>query len=126
MRLKKGASLEGITAPTKTAVETTDVIYLAYGQELVITSGSEGSPDDGVHLKASKHYTGEAFDCRIRNIVKKLTVPVTSDSVVDAIDMNKVRAIVKEMRSDLGENFDVVLESDHIHVEFDPRSTVGV
>lgn len=127
MRLKKGVTLEGITAPTKNAVEIVNAIYLAYGQDLVITSGSEGSPDDGVHLKESKHYTGEAFDCRIRSILKEMIEPpIAPDNTLFQRDMRKVRAIVKAIRDDLGPDFDVVLEKDHIHVEFDPRSTAGV
>ena len=40
----------------------------------------------------------------------------------DAFDMRKPKAIsIHEIRNVLGKNFDVVEESDHIHVEFDEK-----
>lgn len=65
----------------------------------VITSGS-----DGKHGPNSLHYKGKALDLRTNTILPAL-----------------LPTLVKELRWALGEQFDVVLESDHIHVEFDPK-----
>lgn len=108
MILKKGVSLEGITPETKHAAEECDGIFKSSGIQMVITSGSEGHDGDGVHKKGSKHYTGEAFDIRIWNI------PGTREATVDIFN------IIQRV---LGTDYDVILEKDHIHVEYDPKTT---
>ena len=57
---------------------------------------------DGTHSKHSRHYVGLAFDMRIWYITN------LDDFVV-------------WLRAHLGDGYDVVLESTHIHVEFDPE-----
>jgi hypothetical protein len=57
---------------------------------------------DGKHKRASKHYTGCAVDLRIWNIV----------------DVEKA---AMELRQALTDDYDVVVESDHIHLEYDPK-----
>tara|TARA_R110000796_G_scaffold252500_1_gene387169 strand:- start:16171 stop:16644 length:474 start_codon:yes stop_codon:yes gene_type:complete len=109
MIIKKGASLEGVTEQTKAAIEKVDDIYRANGTQFFVTSGTEGHAGDGVHKKTSKHYTGDAFDCRIRNI---------------AGGHQAVVNIYNTIRRVLGDDFDVVLEKDHIHVEYDPKTKV--
>lgn len=110
MILKKGVSLEGVTEVTRKAIEDVDLVYRHSGIKLVITSGTEGHDGDGIHKKGSKHYTGEAFDCRTFNI------PGTHQAKMD---------IYNTIKRVLGKDFDVVLEKDHIHVEFDPKSKIG-
>lgn len=65
-------------------------------RNVVITSAR-----DGEHMKNSKHYDGHALDLRTR------TLP--DPKLAAELLQNKV-----------GDQYDVVLESDHIHVEFDP------
>lgn len=65
---------------------------------VVVTSGS-----DGKHKEQSKHYTHEALDLRTKNL-----------SVSDR------DALLVALRRRLGNSYDVVLEEDHIHVEYDP------
>ena len=67
--------------------------------DVIITSGT-----DGVHMKGSKHYTHEALDIRISNIPSTQLIPY-----------------VRALRGRLGKDFDVVLEDDHIHVEWDKK-----
>lgn len=64
---------------------------------MVITSAR-----DGVHMKGSKHYSGNAFDVRIAGLMAQ-----------------DVQEVLRVWRRDL-KAFDILLESDHIHVEFDP------
>ena len=73
-----------------------DQIYAdEYHTELVITSGK-----DGIHGKGSLHYEGKAVDLRTWNVLVSL---------------------VSRLQAELGPNFEVVLEKDHIHVEYDPQ-----
>ena len=63
---------------------------------------------DGKHMASSKHYTGDAWDVRINNVPPEKLEPL--------------RKLIAER---LGADFDVVLESDHFHVEFDPKTPYG-
>lgn len=60
---------------------------------------------DGKHRDGSKHYDGQAFD--IRTFIYTVT------------ELNELMAALKEA---LGPDFDVVLENDHIHIEYDPKN----
>lgn len=83
--------------------------------ELVVTSCG-----DGKHGEGSKHYpdkvTGwvNAFDARIRDY-DGVDVDITEKDIFYA------EKIVAEMKKRLDTQYDIVLESNHIHVEFDPK-----
>ena len=98
MRLKPGVRLLGIKPEILLAIMVTERAYRP--NELVITSIVDGS-----HMRGSEHYTGMAFDCRTR-------------------EMSEVRAreIAHQIGADLGADFDVILETDHLHIEFDPKT----
>ncbi|WP_346856591.1 hypothetical protein [uncultured Draconibacterium sp.] len=70
------------------------------GKEAVVTSIL-----DGKHSKESKHYDGNAFDLR--------TYIYTTEQINDLIEL---------LRNELGRDYDVVLEGDHIHIEYDPKN----
>ena len=74
-------------------------IFEAHGYDVTITSLS-----DGVHQSGSLHYSGCAVDLRIKPIRE-----------------SDVTFLLRDIRFALGANFDVVLEVDHIHVEYDPK-----
>lgn len=76
-------------------------IFVEAGQELVITSGTDGK--HGLH-NASLHPAGLALDFRSRDLAER-----------------SLQSVVVRARSALGPAYDVVLERDHIHVEFDPK-----
>ena len=97
MRLKDASvNPDGITGELFLALLAADEVYKAHGSEAVITS-----MNDADHMQGSKHYTGEAADLRRWN--------VWSPSKV-----------VRELRDALGDDYDVILERTHIHIEFDP------
>lgn len=68
-------------------------------KEIVITSIL-----DGKHGYNSKHYVGDAIDIR--------TYIYTTAEIKD---------IMKLLKIELGEEYDVVQENNHIHIEFDPK-----
>ena len=70
-----------------------------FGKEIVITSLL-----DGVHSKNSLHYSGLAFDIRTW-IYKEKHIP----------------NFVLKIKEQLGKNFDVIFETDHVHIEYDPK-----
>ena len=66
--------------------------------QMTITSGN-----DGVHKNNSLHYKNEAIDIRTRDM--------------DVNDKILTQLWIKKW---LGFDYDVILESDHIHIEYDP------
>lgn len=60
---------------------------------------------DGSHMRGSRHYTGLAIDLRTNNL-----------SEVQASSW------VERLKKNLGPNYDVILERDHIHAEYDPKT----
>jgi len=68
------------------------------GFEAVISSTYEGS-----HSASSLHYANLAVDFRLPG--------------------KKITELVDRLKADLGPNYDVVLEKNHIHIEHDPKTT---
>lgn len=99
MILKEGVRIIGIRPEVLFALNVCDAIYSKYGEELVITS-----VNDGRHSKSSLHYAGLAVDLRTRYF-----------------DAEEVPTIAEDIRSRLGIDYDVVVEKDHIHLEFNPK-----
>lgn len=93
MQIKPGVRLHGVRPEVVIAM----MVANSYIGEFVVTSVIEGR-----HSRKSKHYTGCAFDIRTRNLAD----PLTAKDALAAM---------------LGADFDVILEKDHIHVEWDPK-----
>ena len=95
--IKSGVDLRGLTPQMAIAYT---IACRCYGQyDCVITSAS-----DGKHGPNSLHYKGQALDLRTRHL-----------------NGQGLQAVYHKLKESLGEQFDVVLESDHIHVEWDPK-----
>lgn len=102
MRLKLGASLDSLKPVILRAIATIDEIHLdLFNTEIVITSGA-----DGQHGSHSLHYQGFTIDLRTRNLT---------------IDQRKIFS--NRVKEKLGRDFDVILESDHMHIEYDPKTS---
>jgi hypothetical protein len=95
--IKQGVRVKGLSNEILLAVLIAQSIYTETEHSLVITSVT-----DGRHSAGSLHYTGDAIDLR-------LPTPSTRDQ------------IVSQLRTALGDSYDVLLEADHIHIEYDPR-----
>ncbi len=102
MQLKEGVRIQGMRPEILFAVIVADGLWKENRQELVVTSVMEGS-----HSRGSLHYAGQAVDLRIKGI----------DSATPR------ERLGKELQARLGQDFDVVLESDHIHVEYQPKES---
>lgn len=98
--IKAGVDLRGISPQIAVAYTVACAIYMERaGIHCWITSAS-----DGKHGPNSLHYKGQALDLRTSSLSGALAI-----------------AVHASLKAALGEQFDVVLESDHIHLEFDPK-----
>ena len=105
MKFKQGVSIEGVKKATIEAMFKVANWYSKEGLPFVVTSVT-----DGKHKTKSKHYTGEAFDVR--------TWTTRSGGV--QLTQGRKREIAYELGKLLGDNFDIVVEKTHIHIEYDP------
>ncbi len=99
MILKEGVSIQGISNEMLFGLVVAEGVYKEYGYELTITSLL-----DGTHSDTSLHYSGNGGDLRTRDVDEEHRRPIRND-----------------IKSKLGRDYDVILESNHIHMEFQPR-----
>ena len=96
MLLKAGVDISRLERNTRRGLAVVAEIFTARGREIVITSTYEGNHGDG-----SLHYANQAFDVRM--------------------PLGEAVTITAEITEALGKDFDVCFESDHIHIEYDPK-----
>lgn len=99
MRVKQGASIAGLSILMRPVLLAAESIWKSHGREegVTITSGT-----DGVHSAGSFHYYGFALDFRTHYFSDDVRMAVYSDLCYE-LD---------------GKDYTVVLEKDHIHVQF--------
>ena len=100
MLLKPGVDIARLSRDVRRTLVKLDRIYSKNGDILVITSTYEGN-----HSPSSLHYSNNAIDIRLPARDK--------------------RAVVSEIKTTLGRNFDVIREINHIHVEYDPKEATS-
>lgn len=98
LQFKDGVQLT-ITKQVNEILRGVEAVFRKFDVPCVVTAGT-----DGVHGKQSKHYSGQALDFRIRDLE-----PEQRD------------ALVQLCKKSLIQGHDVVLEHDHLHVEWDPK-----
>ena len=99
MRFKPGVKIYGLRSEMWAAMMVAQSVYDDLGVEFVVTSSA-----DGRHSIKSKHYCGSAIDIRTREM---------SESKAE-----KAKDLISTWLTD---EFDVIHESNHIHIEYDPK-----
>ena len=74
-------------------------VYIKWNVEYVLTSVMEGK-----HKTYSLHYVGFAQDSRTRDFPP-----------------DDLSAVAEDLREALGDEFEVILEGNHFHIEFQPQ-----
>ena len=100
MKLKSGVKITGVQPELLLGLFIADGIsQREFGRELTITSLLDGN-----HSQGSKHYLGQGADFRTYDMA-----------------LGSAPALVKRLKEVVDSWYDIVLESDHIHFEYDPH-----
>jgi hypothetical protein len=99
LTLKPDVRIFGLRPEIVIAILVAERAYAEIGCELMLTSGIEGT-----HSAGSLHYAGSAVDFRTLNVAP-----------------DKLKPLVEKIRAALGPDFDVLLETNHLHAEFQPK-----
>ena len=97
--IKEGANVRDLHPKVWEIVYEASDLFAEFDSDCIITSGL-----DSKHSQKSLHYLGFAVDLRTRNI-----------------DIAHAKYIVSKLRLLRDELYDIILEEDHIHIEYDPR-----
>jgi hypothetical protein len=107
MRVKtedKPARISGVRPECVHAINTAKWLCYERGIDFVVTSCTEGK-----HSPGSRHYMGLAFDMRRHTIPEEW-----------------INGFCAELQARLGEEFEVMIEPSHIHVQFNPQRPVNL
>lgn len=102
LNLKAGVDVSNLQPEILVGILVAQSVYSTYGFDCIITSLK-----DGVHSKQSLHYRDglcRAVDLRINHLPNEL-----------------VANLAAEIRLRLTTDYDLVQESDHLHLEYDPK-----
>lgn len=101
--LKPGVRIAGMRPEILLAAVAAMEVYKAAGHDLTITACV-----DGKHTTGSLHYAGAAIDLRTRDLPPA-----------------EVPKILAQIKACLGEDFDALIETDHIHLEFQQKRAIN-
>lgn len=96
MKIKSGVILNGLQTPMRKVLINAEAIWKELGQELVITSGLEGT-----HSAGSLHYYGYAVDLRTRYF-----------------DLDQIDQAANALITKLGYGYTVVVHETHMHIHY--------
>ena len=99
IHIKPGVSLASLKPQMVLLIAIADGVFAKRNVECIVTSA-----DEGTHGRGSAHFTGFAVDLRTRTL--------------EPGDRSQV---AHEIRYAAGESYDIVLEGDHIHCEYQPK-----
>ncbi len=97
--IKQGASVFNLKPEMVMAYFIACGVYNKYGHDCILTEGTGAR-----HSKGSQHPLGYAIDLRISNLHPE-----------------EITKITDLIRASLAGEYQVILETDHIHIEFDPK-----
>ena len=103
MPIKSGVSILGVCPQMILAHLEISKVYEEFGLEAVITSGTEHV----VHGPGSSHFRGMALDYRTRTIRPQL-----------------IETVRKKIETRLGEEFQVIFETNHFHIQYRPMRSL--
>lgn len=103
LSLKPGVRISGIRPELLLAIIAAERVFEKAGHDVTVTACVEGK-----HAANSLHYVGLAVDLRTKDILP-----------ADAL------GIIARIKVALGDDFDVVHEVDHVHIEFQPKTPVS-
>lgn len=108
MKVKRGVLLVGLDLKMRPVMRFANEIWIVHHHECVITSGTEVFNRRGkfIHSVNSLHPFGLALDLRTRYF--------------DRYEINSVADELKEQLRLISPAYQVIVEDDHIHVEYDP------
>ena len=102
MKLKSGVSIKGCRAEILiAAIEIIEPLYIEYGYDCVITSGTEKYKHS---VNRSAHYRGDALDFRTREFS----------------GAEEKLKFYEDVSMILGPDFVCVLERTHLHIHWSP------
>jgi hypothetical protein len=105
LSVKQGVKVGGIQPEIILALIVTEGLFHDMRLPCTLTSAE----DSDQHMPSSYHYKGLAVDIRLPS----------KFSDTPGIDL----AVCNALTNALGKEYDVVLESTHIHIEYDPKYT---
>ncbi|MBW8034137.1 MAG: hypothetical protein FVQ79_00265 [Planctomycetes bacterium] len=112
LRVKEHVSIRGLQPQMFHAWNVAGEVYEEVSNaDCILTAGV-----DGKHGHGSLHYVGLAIDLRIRNLLAGWELTPELVEVAEAIQI--------KLQNRLGFEYDVVLESNHFHIEFQPKEPI--
>jgi len=106
IRIKQGAVIQGLHIEMHRVLKLVPKVWAEFGYLpwAAVTSGL-----DGEHGWDSLHPFGRAVDLR-----------TWKNDAGEQIDLPTKQKMARRLQTLLGTDYDVVVEGDHIHVEYDP------
>lgn len=107
MKVKDSSvNIWGLQVEMQPVLKWAEQIWKDHGYDLVVTSAR-----DSIHSAGSLHYYGYAVDVRA--------------SVDWGYDAFEIQTMANALRGALGEGYQVVIHSSHIHIEYDKAKPNG-
>ena len=102
LKLKTNVNSKGLQPEILLAIVAIERIYYRYGHDLVITSLFDGQ--HGLHTLHQRDGICRAVDVRTNTLPNEI-----------------IPNLVQDIKDALTADYDVVLEHDHLHIEFDQK-----
>ena len=96
---KTGARCSGLCPEMLQVLDTATTLFDDIGKDCIVTSARGGKH----HATYSRHYSGMAVDLRRRHLT-----------------LQEVEIIRSKLTDTLGDDYTVILESTHYHVQYKP------